>query len=86
MSADRIARIDTFSIVKFRHATNGVVNTEEFGVPRDIKTDQPWIAEIPVGEGPWGVAAQQKRAIRIGQLSRDMRYSQAVRRAVERSA
>jgi adenylate cyclase len=41
-------------------------------------------AEVPIGQGPWGVAAQQKRAIRIGQLSRDVRYSEAVRRTVER--
>lgn len=42
--------VNTFSIVKFRHKTNGTVNTEEFGVPADIKTDQPWIAEAPVGD------------------------------------
>jgi len=42
--------VNTFSIVKFRENTNGTVNTEEFGVPADIKTDQPWIAEAPVGD------------------------------------
>ena len=42
--------VNTFSIVKFRHNTNGTVNTEEFGVPANIKTDQPWIAEAPVGD------------------------------------
>ena len=42
--------VNTFSIVKFRKKTNGTVNTEEFGVPADIKTDQPWIAEAPVGD------------------------------------
>jgi len=42
--------VNTFSIVKFRNNTNGTVNTEEFGVPSDIKTDQPWIAEAPVGD------------------------------------
>ncbi len=47
---ERRGKVDVFSIVKFRHKTNGTVNTEEFGVPRDIKTDQPWIAEIPVGD------------------------------------
>jgi alpha-L-fucosidase len=46
----RRGRVDTFSIVKFRPRTNGTVNTEEFGIPRDIKTDQPWIAETPVGD------------------------------------
>lgn len=47
---DRRGTVDTFSIVKFRPTTNGTVNTEEFGVPREIKTDQPWIAEAPVGD------------------------------------
>ena len=42
--------VNTFSIVKFRNTTNGTVTTEEFGVPADIKTDQPWIAEVPVGD------------------------------------
>ncbi|MBN2613167.1 MAG: alpha-L-fucosidase [Bacteroidales bacterium] len=46
----RHGAVNTFSIVKFRHKTNGTVNTEEFGVPADIKTDQPWIAEAPVGD------------------------------------
>jgi adenylate cyclase len=41
-------------------------------------------AEILIGQGPWGVVAQQKRSVRIGQLSRDVRYSEAVRRTVER--
>ncbi len=42
--------VNTFSIVKFRHKTNGTVNTEEFGIPAAIKTDQPWIGEAPVGD------------------------------------
>lgn len=42
--------VNTFSIVKFRHNTNGTVNTEEFGVPEKINTAQPWIAEAPVGD------------------------------------
>jgi alpha-L-fucosidase len=42
--------INTFSIVKFREKTNGTVNTEESGIPANIKTDQPWIAEVPVGD------------------------------------
>jgi alpha-L-fucosidase len=46
----RRGKVNTFSIVKFRKTTNGTVNTEEFGVPADIKTDQPWIAEAPVGD------------------------------------
>lgn len=43
-------QVNTFSIVKFRHKTNGTVNTEEHGIPANIKTDQPWIAEAPVGD------------------------------------
>jgi alpha-L-fucosidase len=46
----RRGTVDTFSIVKFRKRTNGTVNTEEFGIPNEIKTDQPWIAEAPVGD------------------------------------
>ena len=42
--------VNTFSIVKFRDKTNGTVNTVEFGVPEKIKTEQPWIAEAPVGD------------------------------------
>lgn len=46
----RRGKVDTFSIVKFRKRTNGTVTTEEFGIPEHIKTDQPWIAEAPVGD------------------------------------
>ena len=46
----RRGQVDTFSIVKFRRRTNGTVNTEEHGIPNQIKTDQPWIAEAPVGD------------------------------------
>jgi hypothetical protein len=47
---ERRGKVDTFSIVKFRRPTNGTVNTEEHGIPAKIKTDQPWIAEAPVGD------------------------------------
>jgi alpha-L-fucosidase len=47
---ERRGEVNTFSIVKFRHKTNGTVNTEEFGIPDKIKTDQPWIGEAPVGD------------------------------------
>lgn len=43
-------QVNTFSIVKFRNKTNGTVNTEEFGIPADINTNQPWIGEAPVGD------------------------------------
>jgi adenylate cyclase len=42
-------------------------------------------AEVVVGEGVWGTAAAQQRPIRIPTLSRDIRYSHAVRRTVESS-
>jgi alpha-L-fucosidase len=47
---ERRGKVDHFSVIKFRSPTNGTVNTEEHGIPRDIKTDQPWIAEAPVGD------------------------------------
>jgi Alpha-L-fucosidase len=46
----RRGQVNTFSIVKFRHNTNGTVNTEEFGIPADINFKEPWIAEAPVGD------------------------------------
>ena len=46
----RRGQVDVFSIVKFRHKTNGTVNTQEGGIPSGIKTDQDWIAETPVGD------------------------------------
>lgn len=49
-SLQRRGKVNTFSIVKFRNKTNGTVNTEEFGIPSEIKKDQPWIAEAPVGD------------------------------------
>lgn len=49
-SLQRRGEVDTFSVIKFRHRTNGTVNTEEFGVPENIVTEQPWIAEAPVGD------------------------------------
>ena len=47
---ERRGKVDTFSIVKFRPKTNGTVTTEEFGIPREIRADEPWIAEAPVGD------------------------------------
>jgi alpha-L-fucosidase len=46
----RRGKVDVFSIVKFRPKTNGTVNTEEGGIPRDIKSDQDWIGETAVGD------------------------------------
>ena len=50
----RRGEVDVFSIVKFRNKTNGTVNTEEGGIPGDIKKDQEWIAETPVGDWYYG--------------------------------
>ena len=47
---ERRGKVDTFSIVKFRNKTNGTVTTEEHGVPANINTNEPWIAEAPVGD------------------------------------
>lgn len=47
-------KVDVFSIVKFRHQTNGTVNTCETAIPDNIKTDQAWIAETPVGDWFYG--------------------------------
>lgn len=51
--ADR-GEVDVFSIVKFRSATNGTVNTCETSIPGGIKNDQAWIAETPVGDWFYG--------------------------------
>ncbi|MDE7455196.1 MAG: alpha-L-fucosidase [Prevotella sp.] len=42
--------VNTFSIIKFRHPTNGAVNTAEFSFPDTINAVQPWIREAPVGD------------------------------------
>lgn len=46
----RKGRVDAFSIIKFRHLTNGAVNTAEFDFPDTINAEQPWIREAPVGD------------------------------------
>lgn len=43
-------KVDGFAIIKFRHPTNGAVNTAEFDFPDTINTSQPWIREAPVGD------------------------------------
>jgi alpha-L-fucosidase len=49
-SLSRRGKVDTFSIIKFRQKTNGTVTTAEGRIPKEIKTDQAWIAETPVGD------------------------------------
>ncbi len=46
----RKGKVDGFSIIKFRHPTNGAVNTAEFDFPDTINTSQPWIREAPIGD------------------------------------
>lgn len=46
----RRGNLDTFGIVKFNPYNRGVVNTFEANYPSTIKTDQPWIGEVPVGD------------------------------------
>ena len=47
---ERRGTLDTFGIVKFNPYNRGVVNTFESNYPSAIKTDQPWIGEVPVGD------------------------------------
>lgn len=46
----RRGKVNTFSIVKFKNKTNGTVTTREFAIPDETISDQPWIAEAPVGD------------------------------------
>ena len=46
----RRGEVNTFSIVKFRHPTNGTVNTAEHQFPDSIVTEQAWMREGPVGD------------------------------------
>ncbi|MEO5915655.1 MAG: alpha-L-fucosidase, partial [Luteolibacter sp.] len=46
----RRGTLDTFGIVKFNPNNRGIVNTFENTYPSAIKTDQPWIGEVPVGD------------------------------------
>jgi alpha-L-fucosidase len=47
---ERRAALDTFAIVKFHGKNKGIVTTFENRFPTAIKTDQPWIGEVPVGD------------------------------------
>ncbi len=46
---ERRGQINTSAVVKF-HPGDRIINTFEANYPRDIKKDQPWIAETPVGD------------------------------------
>ncbi len=52
---ERRGSVDTFGIVKFHGPNKGIVTTFENKYPPDVKTDQPWIGEVPVGD--WFYAA-----------------------------
>jgi alpha-L-fucosidase len=47
---ERRASFDTFGIVKFHGPNKGIVTTLENTYPAAVKTDQPWIGEVPVGD------------------------------------
>ncbi len=47
---ERRTSLDTFGIVKFHGPNKGVVTTFENTYPAAVKTDQPWIGEVPVGD------------------------------------
>jgi alpha-L-fucosidase len=49
-TVERRASLDTFGIVKFHGPNKGVVTTLENTYPAAVKTDQPWIGEVPVGD------------------------------------
>ncbi|SFK51747.1 alpha-L-fucosidase [Sphingomonas sp. NFR04] len=53
-SLQRRGKVDTFSIVKFRPPTKGVVRTHEGSFPEEIKRDQPWVGETAVGDWFYG--------------------------------
>ena len=53
----RRGKADVFSIVKFHPAgRRGIVTTFENRFPKEIKTDQAWIGENPVGDWYYGPA------------------------------
>ncbi|MCG6190049.1 alpha-L-fucosidase [Maribellus maritimus] len=46
--------VNTFSVVKFSPPRSGIVSTQEGSVPQNIKTDQPWFAEVAMGDWFYG--------------------------------
>ncbi len=47
-------RVDGIAFIKFQNKNPAVGMTSEVNVPADIKTDQPWIGENPIGDWYWG--------------------------------
>ena len=50
----RHGQVDTLALIKFQKGNAAVGITSEVGVPRDIKRDQPWIGENPIGDWYYG--------------------------------
>jgi alpha-L-fucosidase len=46
----RRGTLDTFGVVKFNPGNRGIVNTFETNYPSNVKTDQAWIGETPIGD------------------------------------
>ena len=46
----RRGTLDTFGVVKFNPGNRGIVNTFETNYPDNVKTDQAWIGETPIGD------------------------------------
>ena len=50
----RRGTLDTFGVVKFNPGNRGIVNTFETNYPDNVKTDQAWIGETPIGDWYYG--------------------------------
>jgi alpha-L-fucosidase len=46
----RRGTLDTFGVIKFNPGNRGIVNTFETNYPDNVKTDQAWIGETPIGD------------------------------------
>ncbi len=71
----RHARLDALAVIKFHPPVRGLATTQESGVKGDIKTDQPWFGEAPLGEWFWqpGIVYDARAIVRyvIENASRD---------------
>lgn len=53
-SLARHGRVEGIAFVKFQDKNPAIGMTSEVNVPANIKTDQPWIGENPIGDWYWG--------------------------------
>ncbi len=53
-SLARHGKVDTLALIKFQGGNPAVGLTSELNVPGDIKRDQPWIGENPIGDWYYG--------------------------------